>query len=117
LQPQLISNSDSGYKGSHSRQSFYLLLLCYLNTFFFPSTLQLDQERLALYAMTLNDERKVTLSFSPSCPSRLTFGICVITTFFLGRSNEVATDIGFLAPGLDGHVFKHRQPTHLFLIP
>jgi hypothetical protein len=46
-----------------------LLLLYLFITFIFSSTLALHHERLALYATTLNDERRATLFFSPSCPS------------------------------------------------
>jgi hypothetical protein len=48
------------------------------------------------------DERRVTLSFPPSCPSYRDW--CFITFFFfLSGSNRMTTGIGSLAPGLDGH--------------
>jgi hypothetical protein len=50
-------------------KSLSLLLLCFFTPFFFQSTLALHHERLTLYTTTLNDELRVTLSFSPSCPS------------------------------------------------
>jgi hypothetical protein len=46
--------------------------LCFFfasSSLFFPSTLSARHQQLALYAMTINDERRVTLSFSASCPS------------------------------------------------
>jgi hypothetical protein len=54
-----------------STPSFFasLLLLCFFVTFFFSWTLLSYHERLALYKTLLNDERRVTLSFLPSCPS------------------------------------------------
>jgi hypothetical protein len=62
-------NSAHGDKESH----FPLLLLfassLLLHHFFFPSTIALHHERLELYTTVLNDERRVTLSFSLSCPS------------------------------------------------
>jgi hypothetical protein len=56
------------------RRIFYLLLLCFLITFFFPWTLTPHHERIVLYTMTLN-EHSVTLSFSPSRPSFVYHGL------------------------------------------
>jgi hypothetical protein len=55
--------------------------------FCFPSTLSPHYERLALYTSTMNDERRVSLSLSPSCPfvsyhdQHLPF--CTTAPFFL----------------------------------
>jgi hypothetical protein len=38
----------------------------------------------------------------------------IITLLFLSRSNEMATDIGSLAPGLDGHVRTWGNPHNFF---
>jgi hypothetical protein len=46
------------------RQSFLLLLLRFFIIFFFPLASSQHHERLELYEITLNDERKVL-----SCPS------------------------------------------------
>jgi hypothetical protein len=50
-----------------------LLFFCFFfassSLFFFPSTLTPLHGRIALYTTTLKDDRRVTLSFSPSCPS------------------------------------------------
>jgi hypothetical protein len=55
-----------------------------------------------------NNERRVTLSFSPSRPSFalpwLILTSSIITLLFLDRLNRMATDIDSLAAGLDGHV-------------
>jgi hypothetical protein len=52
-----------------SRQSFCLLLLCFFITFYFSIDIDMIHQRLALWTMTLNDEHRVILTFSPSCPS------------------------------------------------
>jgi hypothetical protein len=36
----------------------------------------------------------------------VTFAFCVIPPLFLSRSNEMATNIGFLAPGHNGHALE-----------
>jgi hypothetical protein len=46
-------------KADRFRESFYLLLLCFFITFFLiPLTLVLHHERLDLYKVALNDERR-----------------------------------------------------------
>jgi hypothetical protein len=80
--------------------------LHFLITFFFPTTLEPHHKQTTLYTTTLSNERRVTLSLSLtilsySCP---TFTFCIIAPFYLSRSTGIATDIGFLAAGLDGHV-------------
>jgi hypothetical protein len=37
---------------------------------------------------------------------RLTFAVFIIAAFFPSGSNGIATDIGSLAPGLEGHVLR-----------
>jgi hypothetical protein len=58
----------------------------------------------------LDDERRVTPSFSPSCPPLSYIASNNIfyrySFFFLGRFNRIATDIGSLAPGMDEHVLR-----------
>jgi hypothetical protein len=48
---------------------FLCFFFASLSLFILPSTLSLHHKRLTLYAMTLNAEHRVTVSFSPSCPS------------------------------------------------
>jgi hypothetical protein len=38
--------------------------------------------------------------------SWLTLAFCITASFFLSRSNGMATDIGSLAPGMDGHAVR-----------
>jgi hypothetical protein len=56
--------------------------------------------------MTLNDDSKGKSIFRHPVHfslTLLTLTSSIITLLFLGRSNGMATDIGFLAAGLDGH--------------
>jgi hypothetical protein len=69
--------------------------------------------------MIFEDEHRVTLLFS--IMSTLTSFI--ITLLFLTRFNRMATDIGSLAPGLDGHVVRSgigreglRKTSHFFIV-
>jgi hypothetical protein len=99
-----ISISASGYK-----YSFCSFLLCFFIPFFFPSTLVTHHKRLGVYRTTINDEHRVTLTLSPSCPPHsymANFYIHHHYFFFLSRFNRTATVIGPLAEGLDGHVVR-----------
>jgi hypothetical protein len=72
------------YKRLSCRSSFASLLLRFLITFFFPSTLPLRHERLAFYTTTLNDDRRVTLSLVNLLSNQdqhLTFALLLL--FFL----------------------------------
>jgi hypothetical protein len=101
-----ICNSDSTcYKDSlFCANSFFCFFFASSSLYFFPSTLAPHHRILVLHTTALNDERRVTLSFSPSCSSltyhdlpRLTFASCIIARFFLRRSTGMATDTGSLA--------------------
>ncbi|SAM03492.1 hypothetical protein [Absidia glauca] len=63
-------------------------------------------EQLALFATTLNDERRVTplllTILTIFVVPWLTLVFCIIAPFFLNKSNEMA--IGSLAPGPGGYV-------------
>jgi hypothetical protein len=86
-------------------QSFFLCLLCFCITFFFPNKLTSHHGRQALYEMTLNDELKVTLCFSPSrssLPYHYNNSFHIIAHFLIFRSNRIATDVAFLPPERDG---------------
>jgi hypothetical protein len=103
--PLGISNAALPTK-VHFRYSISLFLLCFFITFLFQSTLPSHHKRLDFYTMTLNDECKITRSFSPPRPYFLTIThICLLINAlcFLGRSDGIATNIGFLGPGPDGH--------------
>jgi hypothetical protein len=65
--------------------------------------------RLALYTKILNDEcRELSSSQRLVHLCLTTTNIClyIIAPFSLGRSNGMATDIGSLTAGLDGHVIR-----------
>jgi hypothetical protein len=64
-----LSNSATPYILQLPVNPFSLLLLYFFITFFFPPTTASHQKLLALYKATFNDERRVTPSFPPSCPS------------------------------------------------
>jgi hypothetical protein len=89
------------------RQSFIFASSLLLFHFFFSIDKAPHYDQLSVYRMTLNDKRRVTLSFPPSCSiivfSWLTFTFLHRCSFFLGRFNRMATVTGFLASGHDGH--------------
>jgi hypothetical protein len=103
LQPNRFQIPLLATKGHFFRPFFFLCLLCFLITFFFPSTLTPHHKRLILYTTTLDNECKVTLFLSIFVSPRLTFAFCIIAPFFHMRSNGMATDIASLTPGLDAH--------------
>jgi hypothetical protein len=70
LQPLLDSKPRFWpLKVSFFRQSFFMFLLRFFITFFFPSTMTPLHKRFSLYTKIMKDERTVTLFFSLSCPS------------------------------------------------
>jgi hypothetical protein len=116
--PAKYSSSASGYK-NHSWCLFIsLLLLCFFNTFFFlsidigtaPRTIRFlynDLER-----RTQGNSLLVTILSTSLTVQTLTL---INPLLFLSRSNGMATDIGFLAAVLDGHVVRLEiRRTHFF---
>jgi hypothetical protein len=96
---------------------FWLQESLFLSILFFASSLPLQHFFLSINIGTAPrsthplynyHERRVILSFSPSCPSFvlpwLTF--CIIASCFHSRSNGMATDIGFMAPRGIWHILR-----------
>jgi hypothetical protein len=81
-----------GYKKSFFPQSYFLLLLCFFVTFFFPPTLTPHYEQLALYTTILTDERRVILSFSPSCALLTYFANINIYHHYFSFSLQIGQD-------------------------
>jgi hypothetical protein len=68
-QTHYISNSDPGYKEPLFRHPFFFASSLLLDHFFYATYFAPQHERLDFYPTSFNVRRRVTLSFSPSCPS------------------------------------------------
>jgi hypothetical protein len=106
-----VSNPAFDYKGSLFLTILFLsFFFASSSLFIFPLPLTPHDKQLALYTTTINNERKVPLSFSAYCPplslTLLTLTSSINTLLFLSRSNEMAADIGSKASGLDGHAVR-----------
>jgi hypothetical protein len=69
LQLNRFSHSASGDKVSLFPQIHFFVSSLLPHHFLLVNDITQHQERLALYTTFINDERRVTLSLSPSCPS------------------------------------------------
>jgi hypothetical protein len=93
------------------------LLLSFLTTFFLPSYFPWHPLWHKLCITTLNDDSKGKSPFQqPAHPSHtlLTYNVFHHYFSFFSRSDEMPTDIGSLAPGLEGHVVRLGIETTIF---